>query len=77
MFVTTLIPDKNNHSIEIPEEYYGTKLTIVMNTVLENQRENTANQYLTKLELLNQSIEGYRIDMSNFKFDRNQANDYE
>jgi hypothetical protein len=36
VFRQSLIPDKKNHSIEMPEEFYGKKVEVVIFEVAEN-----------------------------------------
>lgn len=39
MYKQTITPDKNNHSIDLPEEFYGKKVDV---TVVEVEEENIA-----------------------------------
>lgn len=40
VYKQTLVPDKNNHSIEMPEHFYGKKIEVIM--VELNGDKNTA-----------------------------------
>ncbi|RYE18279.1 MAG: hypothetical protein EOP42_30920 [Sphingobacteriaceae bacterium] len=40
MYKQTIVPDKDNHSIELPEEFYGKKVDVI---VMETEKRNIAS----------------------------------
>lgn len=65
-----MIPSKENSTISIPVEFYGTEVEILMYP-----------SYNTKASQNNASIKdlfaNYLYSFDNYKFDRNEANNYE
>ena len=65
-----MIPSKENSTISIPAEYFGTEVEVLVfpsNKVSANQNNGTIKELFNK----------YLYSFENYKFDRNDANDYE
>jgi len=65
-----LIPSKENSTISIPAEFYGTEVEVLMfpfRDVKINQNSNDINDIFDK----------YLYSFGNFKFNRDDANNYE
>lgn len=37
MYITTIVPTKENHSVEIPEEFYGKEVIVEVKKLLRKQ----------------------------------------
>jgi hypothetical protein len=65
-----MTPSKENSTISIPAEYYGTEVEVLV-----------FPSYNTKANQNNSSIKAlfakYLYSFENYKFDRDEANDYE
>jgi hypothetical protein len=71
MYVTTIIPTKENHTVEIPEEFYGKEVRISAEAL--NDESNKKN--LSNVEDIKSLFSKYnKVRMTDFKFDRNEAN---
>jgi hypothetical protein len=70
MLRQTMIPSKENATISIPAEFYGTEVEILVfpscNTK-SNQNSSNIKDLFAK----------HRYSFKNYKFDRDEANDYE
>ena len=80
MYRTIFIPNEQNNNIPfvIPNEWYGQKVEVLVFPVCGTEEQ--AKQELSvqerrkkREELLNR----YSLDLSNFKFNRDEANDYD
>lgn len=69
MLRQVMIPSKENSSISIPAEFYGTKVEVLMFPFTENKAYKNNN--------VNDIFDKYLYSFGNFKFDRNEANNYE
>jgi len=71
MYITSFIPTSENHSIEIPKEFFGQKVSVeVKKTIPIISKEE-------RIRKIRSVFDGVRINLSNFKFDRDEANDYD
>jgi hypothetical protein len=65
-----MMPSKENSTISIPVEFYGTEVEILMFPFYNkktNQNKNSINDIFDK----------YLYSFGNFKFNRDEANNYE
>ena len=70
MLRQVVIPNKENSTISIPVEFYGTEVEVLMfpfNNIKANQNSDSINDIFDK----------YMYSFENFKFNRDEANDYE
>ena len=65
MYKEIFTPTAENHTFEIPEEFYGKEIYIEI--IKSSTGPNNKNEKLKKLEA---SLKGYRVDLSNYKFTR-------
>ena len=63
-------PKDNLLTIELPQEFIGERVIVEIRKSSELSKEE-------KLKKLNDSLVGFRVDLSNFKFNRDEANNYE
>lgn len=74
MYIATIFPTKENHTINIPEEFYGKEILLTAQTVVASDHIKFADK-LADVESL---FSKYRkIDMSGFKFNREEANNFD
>lgn len=74
MYVTTIFPTKKNHTLEIPKEFYDKEIIVTAQTVSKYPDTNKEEQILELDKIFNK----YRkINLSTFKFDRNEANNFD
>ena len=80
MYRTIFTPSKQNCHvpITIPNEWYGQKVEVIAFPVYDmheqvKQESSVPERRRKREELLNR----YPLDLSNFKFNRDEANDYE
>lgn len=73
MYTITLIPTRENHTVEIPEEFFGKEINIKFEekTDMQIPDENRINQIREKYKKYK------KIDMNRFKFDRDEANTFD
>ncbi len=69
MYSEVFEPKEATLTIDIPNEFIGKRITVEIKSNEETKAE--------KLARLEKSLEGYRVNLSNFKFNRDEANDYE
>jgi len=70
MLRQVMIPSKENSTITIPVEFYGTEVEVLVFPFYDkktNQNNNNINDIFDK----------YLYSFDNFKFDRNEANNYD
>ena len=64
-----IIPSANNHTFEFPKLYYGKK--VILTVLAFNE---TADSF-TKAEEARDFFNSIQVDMTGFKFDREEANE--
>ena len=64
-----IIPSASNHTVILPEVYYGKKVMIIISS-LEEKAVN-----LTKAKEARKFFNSMQVDMTGFKFDREEANE--
>jgi hypothetical protein len=64
-----IIPSVNNCTIVVPEVYYGKKVMITV-SALKEKSEN-----LTKADEARMFFNSIQVNMTGFKFDREEANE--
>ena len=65
-----MIPSKENSTISIPAEFYGTEVEVLVFPTC-NVKETQTNDNIKDI------FAKYLYSFDNYKFDRNEANDYE
>jgi len=69
MFHQTIIPTANNHTVILPAMYYGKKVMVTVSEI-DNKTENSI-----KAKEARAFFNSIRIDMTDFKFNREEANE--
>ena len=67
MFQQIFVPTQQHHSVELPDEFYGKKVQVIVIPVDDNKQ-----QMIQDADAFYDSI---RLDFSDFKFDREEANE--
>jgi hypothetical protein len=74
MFTQVITPVKKPVIIDIPDEYLGHRLNITVSELADEERTaDDENQYSFENAL--KFWRAHRVDLSNFKFDREEANE--
>ena len=72
MYTEIITPSQPTIMLTLPEEMVGKKITIKAEAFEEKYFDTEAN----RRKNLQSIFDDCRIDLSNFKFDRNEANNY-
>lgn len=74
MYTKIFIPTKENHSIDLPKEFFGKEILITVEAV-EREIQPPTDEKLVEIE---NTFNKYRkIDLSNFVFSREEANNFD
>ena len=68
-----IIPSANNHLFVLPEVYYGKKVMVTVSVL--NEKIDNKKEYLTKTKEARNFFNSLQVDMSEFKFNREEANE--
>lgn len=76
-----VVPQQRTLLLELPEEFIGKEVEVLAFEVTEDTstKHNVwANQSKEeRIQYLRETLEPYRVDLSNFSFDRDEANNYD
>jgi len=64
-----IIPSESNHTVTLPKVYYGKKVMVII-SALDEKVNN-----LTKAEEARKFFNSVQVNMTGFKFDREEANE--
>ena len=64
-----IIPSKENSTISIPPEFYGTEVEVLVYPSNKKANQNSGN--------INDLFAKHLYSFENYKFDRDEANNYE
>lgn len=68
MYREIIIPSHTLHTIELPEEFVGKQVEIIAFSIEEKEHNHSTKDAFSFWKK-------HSIDMSNFKFDRSEANE--
>jgi hypothetical protein len=72
-----LKPEKNSLTIKLPDSFIGKVIEVLAFKIEENDNNQTAILgEQNRIEAINKAMSEHRVDLSDFKFDRGEANDY-
>ena len=89
MYRQIFIPNERNSHIAIPREWYGQEVEVIVSPVSEGAGEEQPPvdyadiQQVRKMaskkdvQKIKKIFANYRFDMKDFKFDRDEANNYD
>ena len=70
MYRQIFVPTEKNHNVELPSELYGRKVEVIAFAIPEEE------SHMQKPDItLNSFYDSIRLDLSSFKFDRDEANE--
>lgn len=76
-----IVPSESTYLLQLPKKYIGRTVEVIAFEVeeqIEKDMEQTDTETLNdRIKYLKAVLENSRVDLSEFKFDRDQANDYE
>ncbi|MDR3184377.1 MAG: hypothetical protein LBT49_03125 [Prevotellaceae bacterium] len=75
MYKQIFIPNERSISIPIPQQWQGRKIEVTASPVLKDTVEEQS--LLAKRKELDEILDQYLFDLSDFKFNRDEANEYD
>lgn len=69
-------PTQNALTLQLPDELVG-KTVEVIAFEIDGEKVQDQSPKAERIKKIIEIFDGYRVDLSNFKFDRNEANDYD
>ena len=66
-------PERNTYLLQLPDEMVGKTVEVIAFEIEENIAINPKKS----ISELRNELDGLTVDMKDFKFDRNEANNYE
>lgn len=78
MIRTIIKPTKNSLTIRLPDNLVGKMVEVLafeVKTAKDNETITVDNK--NRIKALEKGLNKYRVDLSDFKFDREEANDYD
>jgi hypothetical protein len=72
-----IIPTQKSFTIELPEDFIGNEVELTLEKKDSKLNPQTNLEKVKRKKALEASLQDFRIDLSNFKFNRDEANDYE
>lgn len=67
-------PEGNTYVLNLPNEMVGKTLEVTVSEVKEMKSQASVKK---SIEQLNKELEGLTVNLEGFKFDRDEANDYD
>ena len=68
-----IYPTENNYTLRLPDEMIGKQVEVIAFEIEKTPKKSTQNN----LKDIQDIFRDNRIDLSNFKFNRDEANNYE
>lgn len=69
-----IYPTKNTYTLNLPDEMIGKQIEVIS---FEIEKKKIANPNKNKKEEIKSIFKDFQINLSNFKFDRDEANNYD
>ncbi len=79
MIRTILKSNKNSLTLRLPDDLVGKTIEVIAFEIDQTKPEKKipdADRF-KRIEAIDRALSKYRFDLSDFKFDRDEANDYE
>ncbi|MEA5141255.1 hypothetical protein [Arcicella rigui] len=70
-----IVPTQNTYTLNLPDEMIGKQVEVIAFEIEEKQNSNVNR--MEKMQKLTDSLADLRVDLSNFKFNRDEANNYD
>lgn len=73
-----IVPTERQYILEIPESFIGKNVEVLAFEVSEPEKKVMSEKNeLDRLHKIRSAFDGVRVDLSNYKFDRDEANNYD
>ena len=76
MIRTIIEPAKKKVSLLLPDDLVGKKVEVIAFEVTGEEKQEEVDKE-KRIKAIEKGLNKYRVDLTNFKFDREEANDYE
>ena len=77
MVRTILKPEKNSLTIKLPDNFVGKVIEVIAFEIDQVDNEIVTIEKKKRIEDIDKALNKHRVDLTNFKFNRDEANDYE
>jgi hypothetical protein len=80
MYRQIFTPTEQNNTVTIPRKWYGKEVEVIVSPFDNNSMQISENNIADKtnrLQEIRSITKDVHIDLTNFHFDRNEANDYD
>jgi hypothetical protein len=79
MIRTILKPNKNSLTLQLPDDLVGKVIEVIAFEIdqISPPKRLQDIEKSKKIETIDKALSKHRVDLSGFKFDRDEANDYE
>jgi len=77
MYRQIFTPNKDNINIPVPNEWKGMNIEVIAFPIVSDKAIGKQISAAEKRKKRDELLDSYLIDLSDFKFDRDQANDYD
>jgi len=77
MYRQIFTPDRDSINIPVPNEWKGLNIEVIAFPITPEKYTREEASISEKRKKRNDLLDKYLIDLSDFKFDRDEANDYE
>lgn len=68
-----IVPTGNSYTLNLPDEMIGKQVEVIAFEIENKPVDEKAD----KIARLSESLKDLRVDLSNYKFDRDEANNYD
>ena len=77
MYRQIFTPNKDNINIPIPNEWKGMNIEVIAFPIVSNEAIGKQISNVEKRKKRDELLDRYLIDLSDYKFNRDEANDYD
>jgi hypothetical protein len=78
MIRTILKPNKNSLTLQLPDDLVGKMIEVIAFSIEDSKAAiKDGSSKADRITALNKSLKKFRINSGGYKFDRDEANDYE
>lgn len=80
MIRTIVKPSKNSLTLNLPDDLVGKTVEVIafeIEPIASSTPVSEVNDKAKRIREIEKALSNYRVDLSGFKFDRDEANDYD
>lgn len=70
-------PTQNTLTLQLPDDLIGKTVEVIAFELEERSSATADKRYNRRIEDIAELFDQYRVDLSSFKFNRDEANDYD